>query len=214
MEKMLIFDLDGTLVDTLDDLRKAVNYVLEKFSFPFKSREEIRKAIGNGTIKLIERSAPCGTSEAVLKKLHSTFKEYYLNNIGSSTKPYPGISSLLISLKGKGYKLAVVSNKDHIPTLKIINNFFPNLFDYIQGSYMEHPKKPDPYLINKIINESKIDKSKITYIGDTEVDEQTALNSKLNYVLVSYGYRTKDELQEITKTQKIIDKIKDLDWVF
>ena len=88
MSKLLIFDLDGTLVDTLDDLANAVNYALGKFSFPLRSKEETRKAIGNGTIKLIERSAPNETSEDILKKLHSTFKQYYLENLNKNTHPY------------------------------------------------------------------------------------------------------------------------------
>ena len=211
MNKLLIFDLDGTLVDTLDDLANAVNYALEKFSFPLRSKEETRKAIGNGTIKLIERSAPIGTSEDILKKLHSTFKQYYLENLNKNTHPYNGITSLLISLKTKGYKLAVVSNKDHDATLKIINGMFPNIFDVIQGSYHDHPKKPDPYLINLVKKSLNFDDDKITYIGDTNVDEESALNSQIDYILVSYGYRTKNELLSQVKTRKIVDTIKELD---
>ncbi len=211
MNKLLIFDLDGTLVDTLDDLANAVNYALEKFSFPLRNREETRKAIGNGTIKLIERSAPIGTSEDILKKLHSTFKQYYLENLNKNTHPYNGITSLLISLKTKGYKLAVVSNKDHDATLKIINGIFPNIFDAVQGSYHDHPKKPDPYLINIVKKNLHFENDKITYIGDTNVDEESALNSKIDYILVSYGYRTKNELLSLVKTRKIVDTIKELD---
>ena len=214
MKKLLIFDLDGTLVDTLDDLRKAVNFALEKYNFPLKSKEEIRKAIGNGTIKLIERSAPNCTDEATLKELHSTFKQYYLNNIGADTKPYQGITSELLSLKTKGYKLAVVSNKDQEATIDIINRIFPNIFDYVQGSYSDKPKKPHPYLINKVCDELKINKREITYIGDTNVDEESAVNAELDYLLVSYGYRTLEELNVQVKTKRIINKIKDLDKIF
>ena len=210
MNKLLIFDLDGTLIDTLDDLKNAVNFALEKFSFPLKSREEIRKAIGNGTVKLIERSAPQGTSEKILKELHKVFKAYYLENLSNFTKPYDGITSFLIFLKTKGYKLAVVSNKDHDATMKLITTMFPMLFDYIQGSYFEHPKKPHPYLINKVIKEMNIDKKEITYIGDTNVDEESAINAKIQYILVSYGYRTRNELFRQVKTRNIVDAIKDL----
>lgn len=214
MKRLILFDLDGTLVDTLEDLRKAVNFALLKYSFPIKTKEEIRKAIGNGTIKLIERSAPVGTDEETLKALHKTFKEFYVENIGQGTHPYKGITSLLISLKTKGYKLGVVSNKDNEPTIKIINDMFTGIFDYVQGSYMEHPKKPDPYLFNKIILESKFKKEEITYIGDTNVDEESALNSGLDYVLVSYGYRTLDELKKQVKTSVIVNSIKEIDSLF
>ena len=211
MNKLLIFDLDGTLIDTLDDLKNAVNFALEKFSFPLRTREEIRKAIGNGTIKLIERSAPQGTDEKTLSELHKVFKAFYLENLSQNTKPYPGVTSLLFSLKTKGYKLAVVSNKDHDATIKLITTMFPMLFDYIQGSYFEHPKKPHPYLINKVINEINFSKDKITYIGDTNVDEESAINADISYILVSYGYRTKTELFSQVKTRNIVDSIKDLD---
>lgn len=214
MKKLILFDLDGTLVDTLDDLRKAVNFALAKYSFPLKSREEIRKAIGNGTIKLIERSAPKGTNEEVLKELHKTFKNFYLSNIGEGTHPYNGITSLLIALKTKGYKIGVVSNKDHEPTTRIINNMFPGLFDFVQGSYMDQPKKPDPYLFDKVISESKFKKEEITYIGDTNVDEESAINSNLDYVLVSYGYRTQNELYKQVKTRNIINSVKEIDSIF
>lgn len=212
MNKLLIFDLDGTLIDTLDDLKNAVNFALEKFSFPLRTREEIRKAIGNGTIKLIERSAPQGTNEKTLAELHKVFKAFYLENLSQNTKPYPGITSLLFSLKTKGYKLAVVSNKDHDATVKLITTMLPMLFDYIQGSYFEHPKKPHPYLINKVINEMNFSKDKITYIGDTNVDEESAINAGISYILVSYGYRTKTELLSQVKTRNIVDSIKDLDF--
>lgn len=211
MKRMIIFDLDGTLIDTLDDLKNAVNFALEKFEFPLRTKENIRKDIGNGTVKLIGRSAPSGTSEKVLKELHSIFKEYYSKHMLDFTKPYDGIASLLFSLKAQGYKLAVVSNKDHDLTIQIINRFFFGMFDYVQGSYMEHPKKPDPYLISKVEKDANILSNEITYIGDTNVDEQTARNSNLNYIIVSYGYRTKEELKTQVITKRIVDSVKEIE---
>ena len=214
MKKLLIFDLDGTLVDTLLDLSNSVNFALKKFHFPIKEVEEVRKAIGNGTIKLIERCAPIGTEDNILKKLHSEFKKHYQNNIANNTIPYKNVSSVLFYLKSKGYKLAVVSNKDHDLTIKIINDLFPKLFDVVQGSYHDHPKKPDPFLIEKVIKEMGVNKNALTYIGDTNVDEESALNASLDYIIVSYGYRTKEELLHQVKTRNIIDEIKNLEKIF
>ena len=107
-----------------------------------------------------------------------------------------GIKDLLESLKGKCL-LCVVSNKDNDLTQKLINKEFPGLFDVIQGSYMDHPKKPDPYLIKKTLSENNIDKNSCLYIGDTNVDKESALNAGLEYRLVSYGYRTIDELEKM-----------------
>lgn len=207
---MIIFDLDGTLVDTLCDLHKAVNFSLSLLEFPTRSLEQVRKDIGNGTIKLIERSCPTGTNKKLLKKAHKSFKDFYKENITLSTKPYQNVTSVLLELKTRGYKLAIVSNKDHFLTKKIINSLFPEVFDYIQGSYKTHPKKPDPYLINRIVSTSKINIENITYIGDTEVDKQSALNSNLNYFIVSYGYRTKKELSAHIDSSKIIDTVKEI----
>lgn len=194
--KTIIFDLDGTILDTLVDLKNAVNYALTTYHLPQKDLEFVRKAIGNGTTILIKRCTPTDISDIDRQKVFDTFKSYYLEHYADYTIPYPGIISLLTKLKGR-VQLAVVSNKDHDLTNKIINKEFPSLFDIIQGSYLDHPRKPDPYLINKIIKEYKLNKKDILYVGDTNVDKESALNAGLQYLLVNYGYRTKEELEKM-----------------
>ena len=194
--KTVIFDLDGTILNTLEDLKNAVNYGLKSRNLPEKDLEFVRKAIGNGTQVLIKRCTPEFIGEEERQIVFNTFKSYYLEHYADNTKPYPGIIKLLETLKGK-CMLAVVSNKDDDLTKKLINQEFPDLFDIIQGSYFDQPKKPHPFLINKIIEEHKINKNECLYIGDTDIDKESAENAGLNYLLVNYGYRTKEELEKI-----------------
>lgn len=194
--KTLIFDLDGTILDTLVDLKNAVNHGLNFRNLPEKDLEFVRKAIGNGTQVLIKRCTPCDISDEERQVVFDEFKKYYLAHYDDNTVPYEGIKEMLAILKNK-CRLVVVSNKDDDLTKKLINKCFPNTFDIIQGSYLDKPKKPDPYLINKIINDNSIYKSECLYIGDTDVDKQSALNAGLGYRLVNYGYRTKEELEKI-----------------
>ena len=194
--KTIIFDLDGTILDTLQDLTNAVNKALISYDLPVMCMEFVRKAIGNGTQVLIKRCTPEDLDESKRKEIFNVFKTYYLDHYDDCTKAYLGIKELLMALKGKCL-LAVVSNKDNDLTQKLINNEFPGLFDIIQGSYMDKPKKPDSYLINKIIKENNINIEDCLYIGDTNVDKESADNAGLEYRLVSYGYRNKEELKKI-----------------
>ena len=194
--KTIFFDLDGTILDTLQDLTNAVNHGLNSFNLAEKSLDFVRKAIGNGTQVLIRRCISNNLKENEIEAIFNSFKSYYLEHYADYTKPYPGIKELLTNLKGK-CRLVVVSNKDNDLTQKLINKEFPGLFDVIQGSYFDHPKKPDPYLINKIVKENNINKEECLYIGDTNVDKESADNAEFKYRLVSYGYRSKEELKKI-----------------
>lgn len=207
--KTIIFDLDGTILDTLDDLKTAVNYALAFYSLPQKDREFVRKAIGNGTTILIKRCTPSSLNDIERQRVFDVFKEYYLSHYADYTRPYEGINGLLNKLKDK-VTLAVVSNKDNDLTNKIINKEFPNCFDIIQGSYLDHPKKPDPYLINKILNENNINKEDCLYIGDTNIDKESATNAGLPYLLVNYGYRTKEELEKMCPEDTTISSVDEL----
>ena len=207
--KTVLFDLDGTILDTLMDLKTAVNYALEQFHLPLKDLEFVRKAIGNGTTILIKRCTPSTINDEERARVFNTFRNYYLAHYDDFTHPYDGIKELLNKLKGKVI-LGVVSNKDNDLTNKIINNEFPGCFDIVQGSYLDHPKKPDPYLINKIIKENNINANECLYIGDTNVDKESAMNVNLPYLLVNYGYRTKEELEKMCPEDTTISDVNTL----
>ena len=207
--KTLIFDLDGTILDTLIDLKNAVNHALNFYNLPEKDLEFVRKAIGNGTTILIKRCTPSALSDEEREKVFNTFKAYYLEHYADYTKPYEGIKEMLTKLKGN-VTLAVVSNKDNDLTNKIINKEYSGLFDIVQGSYLDRPKKPDPYLINKIIKDNNIDKNNCLYIGDTNVDKESATNVGLPYLLVNYGYRTKEELEKMCPNDTTISSTNEL----
>ena len=207
--KTVIFDLDGTILDTLEDLKNAVNHALNFYNYPEKDLEFVRKAIGNGTQVLIKRCTPCTISEEDYRKVFSEFKSYYLSHYADYTRPYEGIKDLLGELKGKCL-IVVVSNKDNDLTQNLINKEFPGLFDIIQGSYLDRPKKPDPYLIDKILDENNIRKEDCLYVGDTDVDKESAMNASLPYLLVNYGYRTKEELEKTCPNDKSISSVDEL----
>ncbi len=209
--KYIIFDLDGTILDTLQDLTNAVNYGLKCFNLPTKDKEFVRLAIGNGTKVLIKRCTPCDISDEIRDQVFNNFKSYYFKHFTDNTKPYPGIYEMLLKLKeSKKVKLIVLSNKDDDLTKQLINKEFPRVFDIVQGSYIDKPRKPDPYLINKIFNENNINKEDCLYIGDTNVDKETADNSGIKYLLVNYGYRSKEELEKMCPKDTTISSIDEL----
>ena len=209
--KTIIFDLDGTILDTLVDLKNAVNHGLKSRNLPEKDLDFVRKAIGNGTKVLIQRCTPCNISEECRSIVFDNFKSYYFKHFTDNTKPYNGILEMLKKLKENGnVLLAVVSNKDNDLTQLLINKEFPGVFDIIQGSYFDKPRKPNPYLINKILNENNIDKKDCLYIGDTNIDKESADNAGLKYLLVNYGYRTKEELEKMCPNDTSISTVNEL----
>lgn len=207
---LLIFDLDGTLINTLEDLNNAVNHALMCFNYPTRILEETRRDIGNGVAKLIERSIPDGINNPNYQKCLSIFKEYYVEHYCDKSFPYKEVKEVIATLKQKGYHLAVVSNKFDEGAKKLINLFFPNTFDYVQGHSPEVNYKPHSDMVNKVLKELNIKNEDAIYIGDTEVDYQTAKNSNLDCILVSYGYRNKKQLLELTHHNLIIDSLTEL----
>ena len=209
---IIIFDLDGTLLDTLDDLANAVNYSLKKHGYPERDRNYIRLAIGNGTTMLIKRCAPEGTDEDTLDILLKDFRKYYFAHVNDYTKPYPGNYDALKALKRRGYRLAVATNKLHSAANELINAHFPGLFEYIQGDDGHVRKKPSYDMIAAIRGNMRIRRiDRILYIGDTLVDYQTAKNAHLKCVLVTFGYRTREEtLPHIDKKTPMVSSLGEL----
>lgn len=205
MKKLIIFDLDGTLLDTLEDLKQSVNFALSSFSFPLRSKEQVRKDIGNGVAKLIERSIPNNTANPCYFDCLDIFKKHYAAHYNQNTFPYEGMVEVIKYLKDKGYLLAVATNKIDAIAKELVNTHYPNLFDYILGDIDGVPKKPHPDMINNILKHFNLNKEDALYIGDTNVDEQTAINSGLDYYLLTYGYRTKEEIKNTCVCQKLID---------
>ena len=209
-KKLLIFDLDGTLCDTLPDLTDSVNFALRKYELPTKSLEFVKNAIGNGVEILISRVIENGFDNPLYKDVFQTFRTHYLHNYKNKTVPYPNTKETLIKLKEKGYLLSVCTNKLHEAALEIIDQFFPNIFDFVLGSKPSLKKKPSPEMIEHILDSLKISKKDTLYIGDTNVDYEVATNSGVDYIIVSYGYRKKDLLIELDRRSVIVDRIEQL----
>lgn len=194
MYKLIAFDLDGTILNTLDDLCDSVNYVLTEFDFPTRTLEEVRRFVGNGVLKLIERAVPCNTNEEVILKVFKRFSEYYLTHSAIKTKPYDGIIELLEELRKRGYKIAVVSNKIHPAVVSLCNKYFPNLIDISLGEEQIRPKKPNSDMLEYVLKELNISKKETVYVGDSEVDVETAINTEVDYISVDWGFKTKEFL--------------------
>ena len=207
--KYLLFDLDGTIIDTLEGLKNAVNHALNHYNYPNRTLNEIRLFVGNGVQKLLERSFPEGTSKEELENAFSLFKDYYEANFIEQSTPFEGMLETLTRLK-KNYKLAVVSNKNDPFAKQLVEHYFPGVFTVIQGTFNDKPKKPDPYLINKILEENNIKKADCLYIGDTNIDKESAMNAGLSYRLVNYGYRTKEELIKMCPNDTSISSVEEL----
>ncbi len=194
MKKLYIFDLDGTLLNTLDDLTNSVNFALKKYFLQPKTKKETEKNIGNGVRVLIDVSVPSMLPPERKKEIFSVFQKYYAQHYNDTTKPYEGILSVVKTLKKEGAYLAVVSNKPDNLTQKLIKEHFGNAFDVICGLTDGMKKKPYPDTVEYVLRVLRIEKEDAVYIGDSEVDIETAQNAGLPFVGVSWGYRGKNSL--------------------
>lgn len=200
----IVFDLDGTLIDTLEDLKDSVNFALNKFGFPERSLDEIRSFVGNGVKRLVYLSVPEGTDEETSEKCLKIFKEHYKINSRNKTAPYNGIPEMLETVKAAGFKTAVVTNKIQDAAIEIIRSFFGDKIDVIIGQVDGVAQKPEPDGVWLALEKLGADRSKAVYIGDSEVDCMTAHNAGLPCIGVTWGFRSREVLEE-NKAEFIAD---------
>ena len=203
--KAIIFDLDGTLLDTLADLAEGTNYALRVNGFPERTIDEIRRFVGNGARKLIERAVPDGQIEAALEKVRQDFDIYYKVHCKDHTGPYPGIMEMLQELVQQGYSLGVVSNKPDFAVQDLIPEYFPDIFSSISGERQGVAKKPAPDLILEAMKNLQADSSNAVYVGDSEVDMEAAANAGIPCISVVWGFKGKKFLEE-QQAEMIIEK--------
>ena len=196
---LLIFDLDGTLINTIDDLGQACNHALSACGFPTHTIEDYPRLVGNGINKLIERALPeQHRNETTVLRLREYFVPFYDQHNCDLTHPYDGIPELLQTLKAAGHTLAVASNKYQAATEKIVAHFFPNMFDVVLGERVGVARKPDPQIVWDIIHRLSplaSNLSPIYYVGDSLVDAETAKAAKVPFVACTWGFCTKEQLQ-------------------
>lgn len=192
----IIFDLDGTLLNSLEDLRVSVNYALFGFKYPKQTLDMVRRNVGNGIEKLMERSLPDGKDNVNYEVCLEIFKEHYKTHMSVNTKPYPHIIETLAALKSRGYKLAVVSNKFDAAVKPLCQKYFKSLIDVAIGQSKDTKKKPAPDTVYMALDELKSSAETSIYVGDSEVDIQTAKNSGMDCISVSWGFKTKEFLEQ------------------
>lgn len=192
----IIFDLDGTLTDTLEDLKNSVNFAMREFGFPERTTDEVRSFVGNGVKRLIDLSVPENTSDVISAECLSVFKNHYKDNSLVLTKPYDGIIPMLERLKKEGIKTAVVTNKMHEAAVDIVNLFFGELIDVTIGQIDGVSQKPQPDGIYSALEKLDVSKEKSVYVGDSEVDCITAKNAGIPCIGVTWGFRSKEVLSE------------------
>lgn len=207
--KAVIFDMDGTILNTLEDLKNATNYSLRQFGMPERSLEEVRMFVGNGIRKLVERAVPAGTSEEKIAQVFDVFLEYYEIHSADNTSPYPGILELVEKLKKSGIKTAVSTNKADVPAQELGREYFNGIFDLIVGQQDGLKVKPAPDSVNKILSILDIQKKDAIYIGDSNVDVQTAKNSGLDFIGVSWGFRGREFLEK-NGAKNIVDNANEI----
>jgi phosphoglycolate phosphatase len=208
-KKCVIFDLDGTLLYTLEDLKNSVNFALEKNSFPTRTLNEVREFVGNGIESLMLSASPEGISEEAFYKCFCDFKEHYKIHSEDNTKEYDGITDVLKALKANGFLLAVVSNKADFAVNTLCKKYFPGLLDCAIGERDGIKRKPCPDSVNEVLKEFAVDKEKCFYVGDSDVDVKTANNAGVRCIACTWGFRSKVVLER-ENPEYIIDSPKEI----
>ncbi len=192
--KAIVFDMDGTLLDTLQDLTNAVNVALGRYELPEKTVAEVCKVVGNGARNLMKGVVPEGEKHPDFEVIFEDYKTYYAAHCEEETKPYEGILELLQELKKRNYKMAVVSNKPDGAVKILAEKYFPGCFQVAIGDMEGYQRKPAPDLVYKALEELGVKKEEAIYVGDSDVDLMTAMNAELPCVSVTWGFRDREFL--------------------
>lgn len=214
MYKAVIFDLDGTILDTLDDLADSVNFALKKHGLPVRENAEIRSFLGNGMVNLVKLSA--GDKAEDIAGILADFKEYYAKHSADKTKPYDGVLETISALKEQGVKTAVLSNKGDFAVQPLVKRYFGGLIERAQGENEAAGvlRKPNPDGVYKIMKELGVTEKETVFVGDSEVDILTAKNAGVDCVAVTWGFRDEKDLIEngaekrISKPSELLDFFK------
>jgi len=211
MEKLVIFDLDGTLLNTIADLGNAANHTLKELGLPQHTLDEYRLMVGNGMRKLIMRALPddMASDDTFVDSTLAKFLEYYAEHIDVYTQPYPGIPELISALSTEGFKLAVASNKIQAGAERLIAKFFPGIpFVSVMGNSPKYPLKPDAAVVEYIMKKAGTDRAHTVMIGDSGTDIQTAQNAGIPIIAVSWGFRPRHELTAANFIADTTDQLK------
>ena len=208
--KAVLFDMDGTLLDTLEDLCDSTNHALAQMGYPLRGIEEIRRFIGNGAEKQIRRAVPEGTSEGKIMETLAAFRAYYQDHCQIKTKVYDGLLDVLSEMKEKGVKMAVVSNKPDAAVKKLSREYFGDRLDYAIGPSDGVRCKPYPDMAEEALKALGVEKKDAVFVGDSEVDVQTGLNAGLDVIAVSWGFRSREVVIE-AGASKIADNASELE---
>lgn len=208
-KKLYIFDLDGTILDTLEDLAISVNYALAVFDFPPLSNKEIADRTGNGVQRLVELSVPSTADRKTTLAVLDVFKQHYFYHCADHTRPYDDIKDVICEIRRQGAKCAVVSNKMDSAVQELAKDYFEGLFDFVSGQKDGVRKKPYPDTVLLALKTLGVNKKDALYIGDSEVDIATAKNADMECLSVDWGFRDRQVLVESGATQ-IISKPKDI----
>ena len=197
--KLVIFDLDGTLLDTIDDLKKAVNHAMGLRGFPTFTREEVMAMVGHGARNLMRKALPVGhKDDDMVDATYNDFKAYYITHIDVHTKPFPDIHDLLTQLHQEGVMLAVASNKFQEGTEHLIKEFFPEIpFVAVLGGRPDFPLKPDPEIVGEVLRKANVDKEDAVMVGDSDTDMETAANGGVMGIAVNWGYRDMSSVKNL-----------------
>ena len=212
MYNTYIFDLDGTLLSTLGDLAASCNYALRTNGLPERTVDEVRQFVGNGVKKLMERAIPGGLDNDKFDKTYADFRQHYMQHNLDTTKPYDGVMEMLEELRKRGKKVAVVSNKFHAATQELCRHFFGDLVPVAIGEREDIRKKPAPDTVLEAMRQLGVTAERAVYIGDSDVDIDTACNSGMPCISVLWGFRDKEFLLEhgattlVSTPEEILEK--------